>query len=528
MALFNDLHKAAYYAAGLRTFWRTPWDASDVPGEVRRALAERNQTFLQVMRLAVFANPASPYLHLLQEAHIDEPQVSELVQSHGIEGALRRLFEAGVYVTLDEFKGRKPLRRSGREFLITPNSFDNPQASAHVVSTSGGTRSQGTRLVVDLSDMVPELRARYLFLRAHDLLRRPYSLWRPAPPAVAALKNVLCTAKLGVRPLRWFSQTHPGVTSTGGKSAYLTWCTTWVSRLMGHRIPWPEYVPIDHAEVVARWLADLTARGESVHLDVIVSSGVRICQVARELGLDISGHAFRTNSEPLTEAKAALFHAAGLYVCSMYGMTESGMLGVSCGDPVRVDDMHLLRHRMAIVQDQRTLPGWPEPIGAILLSVFALRMTKVMLNVEVGDYGIIEQRQCGCVLGEAGLDWHLHTIRSYEKLTSAGMQFMGTDLIDVLESALPRHFGGGPTDYQFVEDEVAGETILKLVAAPSIGPLDEEEVIAFVLDDLRRRTATGRLMTDIWRDSRLLRLERAEPYVTGVGKVQALHVVNKR
>ena len=69
--------------------------------------------------------------------------------------------------------------------------------------------------------------------------------------------------------------------------------------------------------------------------------------------------------------------------------------------------------------------------------------------------------------------------------------------------------------------------MLQLLADPAIGPLDEAAVIAFVLEELRRRTRAGAMMTDIWRDSHLLRLERAHPYTTRAAKVQALHVVKK-
>jgi hypothetical protein len=528
MAIVNELHMAAQYAKGLHSFWRAPYDGRDPVSTVRAQLARRDQVFEGAIRRAVFQHPSSPYLPLLNAAHIGEERFSALVRDHGVEGTLQRLYEAGVYVTLDEFKGRVPMRRPGFELLVTASSFDNPQSGSHIIAQSGGTRSHGTRLVIDLMDMVDELAPRQLFMQAHGLLHRPFAMWRPAPPAAGGLRHVLRSTKLGVPLARWFSQTRPGFTATGGKSAYLTWCTVLGSALMGYRIPWPEYVPVDRADVVARWLAEQTARGVSVHLDVIVSSGVRICLVARELGLDISGHVFRTNCEPLTETKAALMREKGIYTCSMYGLTETGMVGVSCGDPAAVDDMHLLTFRSAIVLQNRTLRGWPEPINAILLSMFTPTMTKVMLNVEVGDYGVMLQRECGCPLGEAGLHWHLHTIRSYEKLTSAGMHFMGADLIDILEVALPQRFGGGPTDYQFVEDEQGGETILKLVISPEVGPLDEAEVVAFVLDRLRHGTASGRLMTDIWRDSGLLHLERARPYLTGAAKVQPLHVVRKR
>ena len=50
-----------------------------------------------------------------------------------------------------------------------------------------------------------------------------------------------------------------------------------------------------------------------------------------------------------------------------------------------------------------------------------------------------------------GYTTHIHTIRSWEKLTSEGMTFCGHDLIRLIEEVLPARFGGRPTDYQFVE-----------------------------------------------------------------------------
>jgi hypothetical protein len=60
-----------------------------------------------------------------------------------------------------------------------------------------------------------------------------------------------------------------------------------------------------------------------------------------------------------------------------------------------------------------------------------------MLNVESDDYGVVEERACGCALAEFGFNLHLHTIRSHEKLTSEAMNFLGHDLIRVVEEVLP-------------------------------------------------------------------------------------------
>jgi hypothetical protein len=519
---------ALQYARGLREFYRAPVDLSDPTGAIRAMLANRETSFVRMLHSAVWNNPVSPYLALLRHAGLGRPELEALIAREGVEVALRALYDAGVYVTLDEFKGRTPIRRGSFELDAPAHAFDNPLARHDVTSRSGGSRSAGTRLVVDLRDILNELPARYLFKQAHGLLDRPSAAWWPAPPALGGIKNTAALLKLGIPILRWFSPTQPLFGRTAGKSAVLAITTIVGARLAGHHLPWPEHVPIADAGIIARWLAEQTAKGLRLQVGAGVSRAMRICQEARRLGLDISGHTLRASAEPLTPAKAQLIRDVGCRYCSNYTMTESGRLGVSCGDEGVPDDMHLLTYRMAVLPQPRVLQGWPEPVGALHVTVFADRMTRVMLNVETGDYGRLERRSCGCPLGAAGLDLHLHTIRSYEKLTSAGMHFMGVDLIDLIETALPGRFGGGPTDYQFVEQEEQGETRVKLVINPTVGPLAEKEVQAYVLRELERRTEAGRLMTDIWRGHDMLQIERRPPYLTSAAKIQTLHVLKSR
>ncbi len=96
-------------------------------------------------------------------------------------------------------------------------------------------------------------------------------------------------------------------------------------------------------------------------------------------------------------------------------------------------------------------------MGALLFTTLLPTSAKVLLNFESDDYGVIlTERECGCPIGELGFERHLHTIRSYEKLTSEGMNFVGGDLLRLVEEVLPSRFGGGPPDYQLVEEEVDG------------------------------------------------------------------------
>ena len=105
---------------------------------------------------------------------------------------------------------------------------------------------------------------------------------------------------------------------------------------------------------------------------------------------------------------------------------------------------------------------------------------------------MLERRACGCPFGELGFDLHLHTIRSYEKLTSEGMNFLGHDLIRLIEEVLPARFGGEPTDYQFVEDEDDdGLPGARCVVSPRVGELNEAAVVAAVVDFLNRTPGAG-------------------------------------
>ena len=528
MSLLQDVGKAFRYARGLRAYWRTPLHLDDPVATVQAAVARREAAFVDALHHAVFVHADSPYLWLLRNAGIEEGDMANLVDQHGIEGALQRLREADVYVSLDEFKGNAPMRRGSQTLATDASSFDAPGGAGQLMGTTGASRSQGTRLMLALDEFDAMQPGRYLHFQAHDLLRRPWATWRPAPPALGGLYVTLLCVKLGLPMVRWFSQTEPGLGPTSRSGAIITSITFLVSQAMGRQVPLPEHVTMDQADIIARWLAEETARETQIHLDLAPSSGARVCLAARELGLDISGHTMRTSSEPLTEAKVALFEEHGLDYCSAYTMLEAGTMGLSCGDPMAVDDQHILTDRVALIADPRQYEGLEEPIGALLVTVFGAPMHKVMLNVETGDYGTLVERACDCPMGAAGLHTHLHTIRSYEKLTSAGMTFMGSALLDVLESALPQRFGGGPTDYQFVETEIEGQTIVKLVIAPSVGPVDDRQVVEFVLEELSRRTRAGRMQTQVWRDSDMLRIERAKPYLTPAAKIQPLHVERLR
>jgi hypothetical protein len=149
----------------------------------------------------------------------------------------------------------------------------------------------------------------------------------------------------------------------------------------------------------------------------------------------------------------------------------------------------------------------------------------ILLNLSLGDAATVEPRSCGCPLEKAGWSTHVHTIRSFEKLTAGGMAFLGTDVIRVLEDVLPRRFGGGPADYQLVEEEGGdGSARLRLLVHPDVGPLDPEAVGGALITALSNGSGAERVMGLAWREAALLRVERRIPLTTASGKLLHLHV----
>ena len=192
--------------------------------------------------------------------------------------------------------------------------------------------------------------------------------------------------------------------------------------------------------------------------------------------------------------------------------------------------MHLLLDKIALIR-RPPAAGSADGVLANVLTTLLPTTPKLLLNLENGDYGVVEERRCGCLFDGLGYAVHLHTIRSYEKLTSEGMTFLRADLVRLLEEVLPARFGGDPTDYQLIETEEAGTGLprIDLVVSPRVGPVDDGAVKETVLRRLGRLDRTGGvgIFSDRWRQAGTLRVVRQEPYATPVGKVLPLHVLDR-
>lgn len=88
-------------------------------------MENREENFLKIMEKGVYENRNSPYRSLLKHANYSFKDVKSLVLDKGIEETLENLTRDGVYITVDEFKGKKPVVRNGHTFNFREKDFDN-------------------------------------------------------------------------------------------------------------------------------------------------------------------------------------------------------------------------------------------------------------------------------------------------------------------------------------------------------------------------------------------------------------------
>jgi hypothetical protein len=511
-----EARRLATYLAALRGFLREPLDEGAALERLRVRLEGREEAFLRLVEGAIFANPGSAYRPLLRRAGVEHADLVRLVRGEGLERTLARLDEAGVYVTVEELRGARPLVRDGVELDARGAGFENPLATTHYHARTGGSRSAGVPVAVDLARRESHAAYHALLLRAFGLERPPTAVWFPAPPAVAGLGTVLSHAKLGLPIERWFSQTDWRRGSP--RHALFTAATLAAARASGTRLPRPEHTPPAAAVRVAGWLAAARSRGRT-SLVASPSSAVRVCAAAREHGLELAGSFFRLSGEPFTPGLQAAIAEAGAEAAASYYMAEAGgALGIACAAAAVPDEVHVATDRVAVIERAAG------PSGLLVTTLDPLS-SSLLVNLVSGDSGVLGERECGCAIGELGLSLHLHSIRSAKKLTSEGMSFLGTEVIDLLEQVLPARFGGSSADYQLVELEEDGLSRIALVVSPRVGALDEAEVLRAFSSFLRSRGAAQRLMGEVWERSGTLRVMRREPYVTPGAKTSSVHVL---
>jgi len=526
MVSFADIAMGVRFVSRLPSFLRHPLTLKEAWQVLRERLERREADFLVIVRRAVYEHPGSPYRDLLKLAGCEYGDLERLVSQDGVEGALCTLFRHGVYLTVDEFKGRRPVVRGSTTIAADPGQLRNPYAAAHVPAQTSGSRGAASPMLISLAFIRDRAVDSALVLDAQGGAN-----WLHADsgvPGAGGLAYFLEFSSFGAPPVRWFSLVDPAAPRLHPRYRWSGRALLWGSLLAGVSLPRPEFVSPDGPLPIVRWMVEVLRSGHTPMLHAFPSLAARVCLAASDAGLDLHGAQFMLSGEPTTDARLRVVRQAGAQALPRYSSTECGPIGYGCLAPESADDAHLLDDLHALIQPgPRSTEAGPAP-AALLISSLRLTAPLILLNVALGDQAMVMRRACGCPLERLGWTTHLHTIRSYEKLTSGGMTFLDTDVIRVLEEVLPARFGGAPTDYQLLEDEADdGSPRLRLLVHPAVGPLDTEAVSETFLSAIGAGSGVERVMALLWRDAGLLRVERRAPLTTATGKILHLHT-NRR
>jgi len=502
-------------------FRRPPLTAADRQREIQGRLEHRAPDLMAVLESTVFSRPASLTARLLKHVGCEKGDIASLLAREGVEGTLEALFRAGVYLTLDEFKGRHPIVRGSLKLEGGPDAVRNPLARFHVPLRTSGSRGAGTPILIDLAYVHDMAVITEAMLTARGAERTIRATWE-VPGGGAVLRNLEFTS-CG-RPLaRWFSQLPPDLPGIHPRYRWSATTLRLGGRLAGVAVPAPEYAPLEEPLPIVRWMEEVLRSGQEPLLFSFPSAALRVAECAAARGVNLERAYVVTTGEPMTAARLSALQRIGLRIIVRYGTFEVLAIGYSCAEGEHPDDLHVLDDIHGLIRvEKEGIHGLRA--GALLVTTLRSYAPFVLLNVSMGDAAVLRTRHCGCPLERLGWRRHLHSIRSFEKLTGAGMTFHDADVIRIFEEVLPGRFGGSPTDYQLVEGESdEGHPTVQLRVNPRIGDVDSRSVRETFLSALGATSGANRVMSEVWRDAGFPEVNRTAPHVTFTGKVLHFH-----
>jgi hypothetical protein len=526
MLVLDTLKPYWRFTRDLRQFLKKPITLEYSRQLIQARLRNREKNLLEVVKRSIYENPGSPYLALLELAGCEYGDFKKMVLTDGINATLTKLRREGVYISIDEFKGKKPISRGGQEFIFKESDFDNPFQIRHLKKSSGQTHSAGTRVYYDL-DFITQNRSIYRIFtfQALDVQDVPFMLYTPVMPG-AAILLLLEYANIGKVPAKWFSPVKSKQFKQSLKNRLASDLVIYAARFWGAKLPFPEYITPDELWRVAGCIEDAIKQYSGCYLTTSPTRALALCAAARDKGYNVTGTKCSLGGEPLTSARRNELESAGISVIPQYAFTEGGFTGLGCFSPLFPDEVHLTKDSLVTIQYTTYIPHIGISVEALLFTSLLLSSPKILLNVENGDFGTIDTRRCGCVFDELGLTEHLHGIRSFEKFTSQGMTLFGIDLVRIVEKVLPGRFGGTSIDYQILEEEEEdGRTYMTVVARPELGDLDENKIIEVIIAELRKVNDSYRMASEIWLQTKSIRVKRMDPITTPGAKLPPVYTM---
>lgn len=504
------------FVSAFRDFSRHPTTLAEARRVVTAAHQNRDRAFLDRLDELVWPFPASPTARLMACAGIERGDVLEMVEGRGLDGALERLRDAGVYVSYAESLGQMPVRRGSARFELHPKDFRNPRSEADYMVVTGGSRSGGTEAQSNFHYIRRQSITRVLQTAMWAVNRVPTAAWAPVFPS-AGIGTILKLTGAGNQPERWFSQIKPNLKGVTYHKQLANRMLQVIGPLRAVGLPPPEFVPASAPEPVVAWVQEALGRASRVCLVTSSSCGAALGVYATEKGLSLAGLVIFMGGEPVTRAKLEAVRSTGAVAVDSYAFVPEGTMAVSCPS-CGPEEMHFWDHDNAVVGRRRDRADGVE-VTSFCWTSLAPDAPRVLVNVENDDYGTlsVDAEPCACLIGELGMRTRLARIRGLTKVVTGGTTIPCELLERLVEEALPTHLGGGPGDYQFAEaEENGGITGLILRVDPRLGAIDEAAAVGVVREALGS-SDNGLLARGVWGDR--VRVQRTAPVRTPTAKL---------
>jgi hypothetical protein len=341
----------------------------------------------------------------------------------------------------------------------------------------------------------------------------------PAPEGIfVGVRN----SRLGCPVEKWFSTCAKSPDSTHYQVA--THCWVRLARLFGGQVPFPTYLPPDDFSPVAAWIAGRREQRLACAVHSYTSPVVRVAAAAIEKGLDIRGTLFLVAGETLTDAKRRVVESTGAEVFPGYVISEIGPIGYACRQMTAGNCAHVFRDSVAVINRRRVAPLSDTEVNTLLFTTLLPFAGLVLINIDMDDAGVLAPATCDCTFSRMGFTTQIRDIFSYGKLTGHGVTLVGTDVLRILETVLPARFGGGPTDYQLVEQDAANQARVILRVSRRL-PLSSLAAVRDCFVQELRQLHGGAVASRMWRTAEALEVVHDDPVTTPAGKVLPLHLL---
>ena len=255
----------------LRRFFRHQVTLEQAREDIKRGLDQREQAFLDLVRAQIYERADGVYFRLLRMAGCEFADLQSHVRHNGLENTLQKLAEEGVYLTSDEFRGKKELVRGSRSFPVSPIDFKMPDTDHGLMLTqSSGSRHKAHRYAFSLDRVSMLSRSTCVFFSAHDLFHHAHAIYDAILPTSGGIRYLLTFAKFGIKVDRWFARQVPmNSWPEAGFHRLVTSLIVLATNSFGPGAPRPEFLEEQEIGRIVRWIVERNRPAPFLAMDAL-------------------------------------------------------------------------------------------------------------------------------------------------------------------------------------------------------------------------------------------------------------------